>query len=160
MNSVNETIRVRSASPADLDALDAIEGAAFDAPRRASRRSLRRSLSSAHQLTLVAEDRGTVVGYAVLWRFRHTWRLYSIASDPVRQGSGIGRVLLAAAIGAARRGGAVALQLEARETPALAGWYARHGFEVIHRLPDYYASGDDAVRMRLTLQSTGASPGC
>ena len=46
------------------------------------------------------------------------------------------------------------LHLEARETPALAGWYARHGFEVIRRLPDYYASGDDAVRMRLTLQST------
>lgn len=151
MSTENEPIRVRPASLADLDALDAIERAAFDAHRRASRRSLRRSLCSVRQLALVAEVSGTVVGYAVLWRFPRTWRLYSIASDPAWQGSGIGRVLLAAAIDAARQGGARAVQLEARETPALAGWYARHGFETIGRLADYYGTGDDAVRMRLAL---------
>jgi ribosomal protein S18 acetylase RimI-like enzyme len=144
--------RIRTGRPDDLDALDQIERTAFEPARRASRRSLRRSLASLRQRVLVAETRGKVGGYAVLWCFRHTWRLYSIASDPALQGQGIGTLLLERAIGLARSEGARWLQLEARETPALQGWYARNGFEVVVRLPSYYGPGDDAVRMRLALE--------
>jgi ribosomal protein S18 acetylase RimI-like enzyme len=142
---------IRLGRPDDLDALDRIEHAAFEPERRASRRSLQRALASPHQVVLVAEEGARPVGYAVLWCYRYTWRLYSIASDPLAQGRGIGGALLDKAILVARAAGARWLQLEARSTPRLQGWYERKGFGVVERLPDYYAAGDHAVRMRLTL---------
>lgn len=140
---------IRPAVPGDIDAIMAIEQTAFDPERRASRRSLIRALGSARQIVMVCESAGRVVGYAILWRFEHTWRLYSIATDPAVQGGGVGTGLLEAAIAAARGSGARWLQLEARPAPALTNWYAKHGFRPIATLSDYYGPGDDAVRMRL-----------
>jgi len=142
---------IRLGTPDDLDAVFRIERTAFEPERRASRRSLRRALVSPHQVVLVAQQGAQLVGYAVLWCYRHTWRLYSIASDPSVQGRGIGGALLDKAVLVARAAGARCLQLEARSTPQLQGWYERKGFEVVQSLPDYYAPGDHAVRMRLTL---------
>jgi ribosomal protein S18 acetylase RimI-like enzyme len=142
---------IRTARLQDLDAIMAIETAAFEPVRRASRRSLRRALHSAWQCVMVCESGGRVAGYAILWPYRHTWRLYSVAIDPAAQGQGIGSRLLVAAIAAARAAGASRMQLEARATPDLLRLYRLHGFNEVARLPDYYAPGDDAVRMRLGL---------
>ena len=142
---------IRTARLQDLDAIMAIETAAFEPARRASRRSLRRALQSSWQRVIVCESDGRVAGYATLWPYKHTWRLYSVAIDPAVQRRGIGSRLLAAAIAAARAAGARRLQLEARAMPDLLRLYRQHGFIEVARLPDYYGRADDAVRMRLGL---------
>jgi len=143
--------RVRFAEARDIDALVWIESSAFEASQRASRRSLRRALASPWQIVQVLERDGRVVAYTILWPYRHTWRLYSIASDPACQGQGFGTRLLEAAVAAARAAGARWLQLEARPDRTLLGWYRQHGFVELQRLADYYAPGEDAVRMRRAL---------
>jgi GNAT superfamily N-acetyltransferase len=56
------------------------------------------------------------------------WRLRGMAVDPSRQGSGVGGVVLAEAVSAAREAGAPLLWANAR-TAALR-FYARHGWVV------------------------------
>jgi [ribosomal protein S18]-alanine N-acetyltransferase len=143
---------IRLARPSDLDSIVAIERLAFDPVRQSSRRALRRALESPRQRVLVCELDGRVVGFAILWCFPHTWRIYNVAIDPGVQRRGIGSKLLGATISAARAAGAEFLQLEARAEPDLVRLYRSHGFVERARLADYYASGDDAVRMRLDLR--------
>jgi GNAT superfamily N-acetyltransferase len=57
------------------------------------------------------------------------WRLRGMAIDPARQGTGVGRLVLAEAIAAAREGGASLLWANAR-TSAL-GFYERMGWRVV-----------------------------
>src|SRR4051812_4543863 len=57
------------------------------------------------------------------------WRLRGMAVDPSRQGSGVGREVLAAAVDAAVGGGAPLMWANAR-TSAL-GFYQRHGWRVV-----------------------------
>ncbi len=79
---------------------------------------------------------GEVLGVARLspapcpWReARAPWQLRGMATAPAARGTGVGRVLLDAAIdGAAARGGDL-LWCDARTTAA--GFYERHGFTVV-----------------------------
>jgi GNAT superfamily N-acetyltransferase len=57
------------------------------------------------------------------------WRLRGMAIDPSRQGTGVGRLVLAEGIAAAREGGAALLWANAR-TSAL-GFYERMGWRVV-----------------------------
>src|SRR5690606_31634717 len=103
--------RIRPAGPADLDAILAIETAAFEPARRSSRRALRRALDSPFQRTLVleapdAEGARRIAGYVVIWPFRRTWRIYNLAADPSWGPQGFGSALLAAVVEQASRAGA------------------------------------------------------
>lgn len=138
---------IRPAGPADLEAILRIEEAAFEPSRRASRASLARALRSQFQRVLVFEHRETVAGYLVLWPYRHTWRIYNLATDPGHRNRGVAGTLLAAAAAAARDQGARRMVLESRASPELVGYYRARGFRVERRLADYYAPGEDAVRM-------------
>lgn len=57
------------------------------------------------------------------------WRLRGMAVDPTRQGSGVGREVLAAAVAAARDAGAPMLWANARSTAV--GFYERCGWRVL-----------------------------
>lgn len=138
---------IRPAGPEDLSEIVRIEEAAFEPSRRASRASLARALRSEFQRVLVFQDGGTVAGYVILWPYRHTWRIYNLATDPERRNRGVAGTLLAAAVATARHHGARRLVLESRATPELVGYYQARGFRVERRLADYYAPGEDAVRM-------------
>lgn len=148
--------RVRPAGPADLEAILAIETAAFDPARRSTRRALRRALDSPFQRTFVLEApdaRGVrrVAGYVVLWPFPRTWRIYNLAADPSWGAQGIGSALLSAAIEEATRAGASRLVLEARAEPRLLRFYERRGLRRVRELPDYYAPGESALRLEMRL---------
>lgn len=142
---------IRRAVLRDLEVLAAIEAAAFEPVRRSSRRALRRALSSAFQRVLVAELDGRVAGMMVLWPYRHTWRIYNLATHPDFRHRGVAGALLARAVAEARAAGARRLSLESRDEPGLVGYYLRRGFSVRARLDDYYGPGQHAVRMALPL---------
>ena len=95
---------IQTATPADLDALVALERHAFTTDHL-SRRQYRRHLGSPTAIVLVATDAGEFVGNAVVFlRARSNLaRLYSIAVSHHARGRGLGEVLLAAAENAAPR---------------------------------------------------------
>ena len=146
-------LAVRAATPADLGAIRDIELAAFEPSRRSSTRSLRRTLRSPFQRVQVAELEARVAGFVIVWPYRHTWRIYNLATDPRWRNRGVAGTLLGAVEREARGRGARRLVLESQPGGALERFYQQRGFRVAERLRDYYAAGLDAVRMELMLQS-------
>jgi ribosomal protein S18 acetylase RimI-like enzyme len=155
--------RIRRATARDHDALRALEDGAFQAWRRASARSLRRSLASPRQSVWMIDhpDRPAArrlerperplpaAGLLVLWHHRTRLRVYDIATHPGLRGQGYGLALMRHAEALARRQGCrdVSLEADAKDARLLA-WYRRQGYRVAERLPDFYAEGRPAVRLR------------
>jgi [ribosomal protein S18]-alanine N-acetyltransferase len=151
-------LHLRPGVPADLDALLALERAAFSTDHL-SRRSFRRFVSSPNAALIVAEQGASVAGYAlVLFRPGSVIaRLYSIAAATA--GRGIGPLLLAAAEEAALRRACKTLRLEVHEQNAAAiSRYRKSGYELFGRHLDYYDDRGDALRFekRLDASSTVA----
>lgn len=145
---------VRAATPADLDALVALELHAFSGDRM-SRTQYRRHVASPGAAVLVADAPGEgVLGSALVFFRRGTTlaRLYSIATAPAARGRGIGASLLAAAEQAARDRGCRALRLEVRvDNTAAITLYERAGYRPIGRYAGYYEDGADAWRYEKSL---------
>ena len=157
-------IAVRAGRIGDLAALLAMEQAAFTVDHM-SRRSFRHFLLSPSATFLVAEESGTLAGYAlVLYPPRSKLaRLYSIAVAPHIGGRGVGPLLLAAAEEAANRRRRRAMRLEVHEhnTRAIAR-YEKSGYRLFGRHRDYYDDHGDALRFEKPLdgapRSTATEP--
>jgi ribosomal protein S18 acetylase RimI-like enzyme len=147
-------LKLRPASPDDIDALIEIENAVFTADR-ISRRSFRTLISRPTAATIVAEDDGRMLGYAMILFRKGTGlaRLYSIAVAPGSVGRGIARALLARAEEEALGHDRFLLRLEVREDNRRAiDIYRKAGYRRIGRHPDYYADGMAALRFEKLLR--------
>ena len=147
-------LTIRGGTIDDLDALTRLEQTAFAADGF-HRRQLRYLLTRAHASVYVADEAGVVRGSAImLWRKRvKVGRLYSIATDPIAQGRGVGRLLLQTCETAAVQRECRDVSLEVRVTNLAAiTFYERHGYRVAEELPAYYEDGTNAIRMRKNLQ--------
>ena len=82
---------IQPAALGDLDAIEALEAAAFTGDRL-SRRSLRAFVRAAHRPLMVARFGERVAGYALISTRRggRAARIYSLAVDPRRGGAGLG----------------------------------------------------------------------
>jgi ribosomal protein S18 acetylase RimI-like enzyme len=144
---------IRSAVDGDLDALLALEHAAF-ATDHLSRRQYRRHLHSATASVFAAVDADGLLGKAVV--FHRTGsdiaRLYSIAVAASARGRGVAKALLAAIIAAARGRGNDRLRLEVRKDNAAAiALYERLGFRRFGEKHGFYEDGADAWRYEMKL---------
>lgn len=121
---------------------------------------------------LVAEDDGVVVGYVRLGQtgplpsHAHVLTINGLAVDPARQGQGIGRQLVLAALDEAQRRGArkVTLRVLAPNTAARV-LYERCGFVVEGVLnEEFLLNGrfvdDLLMRHDLTADGSGSRPPC
>ncbi len=153
-SSTEVAARVRDATPADLDALAAIEERCFSADR-ISRRSMRRLIASPSAIVLVLDEGDAIAGYALFLTRAGSdgARLYSLAIEPSRSGKGIGAKLLEAAEGIVRQRGHARIHLEVREdnTPAIT-LYRRFGYAEMHRIAHYYADGKAALKFEKSLR--------
>ena len=145
---------VRAAELQDLEAILALECAAF-ASDRLSRRALRRFIKAPHRPLIVAKFGDALAGYALL-ALREggkTCRIYSVAVDPKRGRRGVGRELLNACERYARAHGRTALRLEVRydNAPAVA-LYEKLGYRQFGNYPGYYADGAEALRFEKQLR--------
>ena len=148
-------IFVRRASSADLDAVVAIERAAFSDPW--SRGSFASLLSDPRVFFVVGVDPagggGAVAGYAVAFFVVDEAELANLAAAPHVRRRGIGGLLLDAVIREAGRRGTRELFLEVRESNAAArALYASRGFAEVGRRRGYYRRPvEDALVLRLGL---------
>lgn len=148
------SVILRPAVPGDLDALCQLELACFDA-ECFSRRQLSHLLKEANATTLLATTpQGDLLGYGMLLFRRNSRRarLYSFGVLPTVRGSGLGRRLLTALEGEARKHEAALLALEVRADNRVAlGLYRRADFKLVRWLEDYYSDGCAAWQMEKRL---------
>ncbi|MCJ2083628.1 GNAT family N-acetyltransferase [Methylobacterium sp. J-090] len=145
-------ITIRPARIEDLDALVALEHAAFSIDR-AERRAIRHAIRSASMTLLVAladdDAREMLVGAATLERRKgsRNARLSSIAVSPARAGIGLGGLILDAAESDAAAHGCTHLRLEVRaDNGAGIRLYERRGYARFAVIADYYEDGMEAWR--------------
>ena len=140
---------IRTARRQDLDALVAIENAAFQIDRF-TRRSFRYLLTQANAETQVYEDAaGQVLGYVIVLFHTGTSlaRMYSVAVHPEERGRGLGRELIGAAEQMALDHGCISLRLEVRRDNAAAiGLYEAMGYRRFGMKKDYYEDHMEALR--------------
>ena len=144
---------IRRATLADLDALVDIEDRAFEIDRF-SRRSFRYLLTKANAETLVIENRGKVVAYAMLLFNIGTSlaRLYSIAVDSKMLGKGLGKQLLKALEKTAIEHDCITLRLEVRKDNKRAiNFYTKLGYKPCGHIDDYYEDHMPALRYEKNL---------
>lgn len=151
-----QAVTIRPATLGDLDALLALEHAAF-AGDRAERRAIRHAIGSPSMSLLVAvdaEDKAVLVAAATLERRKGSGsaRLSSIAVSPGRAGQGLGGIMLDAAERDATAHGCTRLRLEVRsDNGAGIRLYERHGYSRFAVLEDYYEDGMEAWRYEKAL---------
>lgn len=152
-------LQLRSMTTADLDAVLALELALFG-EEAWSRQMLVGELGQqpASRFYLVAEEAGTLVGYAGLLAAGGQGDVLTIAVDTARWGRGVGSELLRQLLAEAKRRNCTEVFLEVRADNARAQrLYRWWGFsEVGIRRGYYQPSGTDAIVMRRDL--TGPAP--
>jgi len=144
--------RIRRATARDHDALRALEDSAFQPWRRASGKSLRRSLVSPRQSVWLIPHPSrpdTAAALLVLWHHKSRLRVYDIATHDDVRGLGYGYRLMQHAEALARKQGCrdVSLEADAKDAPLIA-WYRKQGYAIVERMAHFYVGGRPAVRMR------------
>jgi ribosomal protein S18 acetylase RimI-like enzyme len=132
---IRRDVSVRTASPADVDAIDRILSEAFGEPRG----STPVSLDDASDQQLVVERGGVIVGALRLATDDSVTGIYGLAVDPRLQGQGIGRDVLGRVVHDLRSGDRqhqVTLEVSTTNERAL-GLYTSVGFER-RTTEDYY----------------------
>jgi ribosomal-protein-alanine N-acetyltransferase len=140
---------LRYGHPADLPGLLHLERC-FPTDRLAER-DFRCSLADPHSAVLVASLGEDLVGYAIgqLRPRSGSMRIFSLATDPERRRTGLGRALVAAMEQEARKRGVRSLHLEVRQGDAGArAFYRLLGFSTCGSVRNYYGDGETAAGMR------------
>lgn len=142
-------VTVRPMTEADLDQVMDLEKAIFASPWRRS--FFLSDLDRSQGLSVVAEDEGVILGYAVAWGAEET-HLANLAVSEVERGKGVGGKLLDEVVAFARRSKAGSMYLEVRVSNTTARkFYAERGFVPTYLRKGYYENGEDAVIMEREL---------
>jgi glutathione synthase/RimK-type ligase-like ATP-grasp enzyme/ribosomal protein S18 acetylase RimI-like enzyme len=143
---------IRKATYDDLNAIWNIETNSFNEKRRLSYASLKHSLSTVKQDVFVAVLDDDIVGYSIIFHYKNSNRIYSIAIDQSYRNQGIGRALMNYMIESVRQNRILILSLEADATNiSLIKFYDSFGFKVVRELKDYYGPDQPAFKMQLLL---------
>ncbi len=144
-------ICIRKAKPEDLSFLYELEKQSFPVFQQNSKQSLRNSINSSFQEIFIAELKNKTkirVGSIVLFKYKNTLRLYSIALLKEFQNKGLGDYLIKHVIEFAIRNNFERIVLEANAyNNKLIEWYKKHGFYQIDKIIDYYGKNEDAIKM-------------
>ena len=150
-----------SARVVDAPALTAFERKSFTdyyAPHRFSENQFRYYLARPTTIAYLVTDQDNIVGYVLgtqgAGRREHIARLLSIAVDATARNLGVGRRLLEMFLDEARRRRCDVVVLEVADPNAAAlHLFESEGFRRVSRLPAYYTSKVDGIRMRAALQT-------
>lgn len=136
---------------ADLDQVMELEKAIFPQPWRRS--FFLADMDRPQGLSVVAEDEGVILGYAVAWGTEET-HLANLAVGEIERCKGVGSRLLDEVIVFARRNKASSIYLEVRVSNTIARrFYAERGFVPTYLRKGYYENGEDALIMERDLET-------
>lgn len=137
---------IRKAEYADIEAICRIETVSFEEPW--SRASIEAEYFRDISDLFIAEIRGAVVGYIIVWHIGDESELLTLAVDEAFRRMGIGAVLLDYAVSERAKSGKSKWFLEvACENLAAYRLYERYGFVETGVIKDYYGGGKHAFRM-------------
>jgi ribosomal-protein-alanine N-acetyltransferase len=141
-------VRVDRLRPADLDAVLVIEKVSFPTPWTRDN-FLYELKDNRFARNLALRVGGGLAGYACLWVLDGELKINNIAVHPERRGTGLGHVLLRAALEVGVAEACAEATLEVRPTNLVARrLYERYGFREVGRRRGYYQdTGEDAVLM-------------
>ena len=142
------SLRLREFLPGDLEAAYGLDQICFEPGIAYSRSELRGFLARAGSVALIAEEGGTLAGFAIGHRRGAKGHIVTIDIAPGFRRRGAGRILLAELLRRLEEGGARAIRLEvdARNTGAIR-FYEQMGFRATRILKDYYDEGIDGREM-------------
>jgi ribosomal-protein-alanine N-acetyltransferase len=142
------SLRLREFLPDDLEAAYGLDQVCFEPGIAYSRSELRGFLARAGSVALVAEDGGTLAGFAIGHRRGAKGHIVTVDIAPGFRRRGAGRILLAELLRRLEEEGARAIRLEvdARNTGAIR-FYEQMGFRATRILKDYYDEGIDGREM-------------
>ncbi len=172
----SELVRIRPATPADVEEVAAIEALAFSNPWNA--KTFRTLLGRSRALVLVAEEEAgsgrpetagsqggraagsrdealggpgpVIIGYAVVWWVLEQGELANIAVLEGHRGRGIGSLILDRVLEEVRERGVESLFLEVRISNETAhGMYLSRGFTQVAIRADYYRNPREDARILL-----------
>ena len=146
------SVSIAVVTPHDLTAIAEIERVAFSDPW--SEKSFRDALAHpAIYFAAARSDDDAVLGYVVAWFVADEGEIANLAVAPAGWGSGIGRVLLDAALAEAKQRRIESVYLEVRDSNVRARrLYQSRGFEEVGRRAKYYRRPvEDAIVLRRTL---------
>ena len=143
---------VRKLGPEHIEPLCTLEAALFDAANfPLSRRNFAYHIKKGTPLWCLFEKE-QLAGYILLFVYKKSGRIYSLAVDPEFSGKGYGKILLQKAVDALKTEGKEKLFLEVREENKKAiRLYEGVGFKISRRLPAYYGDGAEGIKMFLPL---------
>ncbi len=140
---------LRSVALTDLEALYRLDAVCFEPGIAYSRGELRRFLRMPTAEGVLAEENGTLAGFAIGYlsdgRIAH---VVTLDVRPERRRGGLGKLLLEDLLARLARAGAREGRLEvSTENTGAIAFYEKLGFRARRRLSDYYAPGRDALEM-------------
>ena len=148
-------LHFRTAKNEDIDFLVKLEQESFPKFQQTTRNNLKKGINSSFQEIIIVENktnRNQAVGSAVLFKYKHMLRIYSIGVITEYQNHGIGNTILEYVKDFALTNNFTSITLEARaENQRLIDWYLSKGFIVLKILKDYYKDNDDALKMGLRI---------
>ncbi|MBN2727704.1 MAG: GNAT family N-acetyltransferase [Bacteroidales bacterium] len=146
---------LRLAEKSDLAFLEMLEESAFEKFQRSNRRNLTHSIESSFQQCWICESKNGKVeagGSIILFVYKHTLRIYSVAVHPDFRHQGMGAFLIKEVLGKAREMRKRSVVLEASATnDTLLKWYKSLGFREVRHIKDYYTAGEDCIKMELLI---------
>lgn len=145
-------ITLRKGQKEDIVFLCELEEQAFPAFQRSTKQALLLSLESPFQEVWIAlykiKGKPICCGAMILYLYRRSLRIYSIAVLPLFQNMGIGLRLLTHARNKGLARGSERISLEAHQTNTpLIAWYESQGFRTSEVVENYYTYGENAVKM-------------
>jgi len=157
----SQSVTLRLAEPHDAQAIafmsrDLVEaglGWKYDAAR------VLRAIRERDTVTLVACERGRVIGFAIMEFGDERAHLVLLAVRPTQRRGGIGRQLLQWLLESARTAGIGSVHLELRaQNEAARAFYRAMGFSESVLVPGYYRGREAALRMLRVLRVPGPPP--
>ena len=145
---MNETVRFRKMTVADVEQVYEIEILSFTLPWTKDA-FFHEMIGNEHAYYVVAETDEGIVGYCGMWLVMDEAHVTNIAIHPDQRGKKMGEGLMQAAIDAAKANGAVLMTLEARVSNTVAqNLYRKLGFKNGGIRKRYYTDNyEDAIVM-------------
>ncbi len=149
-------LAIRKSFKDDISFLVKLENSSFPHYQKTSRQNIRHGIQSDFQEVLIAETkdkRKQPIGALVLFKYSKSLRLYSIALLPEQQNKGYGHDLMQYVFDFAKQHHYERILLEvSSKNNKVIDWYKSKGFNASGIIPDYYAKGEDALKMECRIE--------